>query len=62
MAKLSVLSLWFGSAIALLSASALGDAIQPKPLKQGDEYNPALVSAWLKANGAPDNQCDRQGR
>ena len=52
MAKLWVLSLWFGSAIALLSASALGDAIQPKPLKQGDEYNPALVSAWLKANGA----------
>ena len=52
MAKLSVRSLWFGSAIALLSATALGNAVQPKLLEQKDIYDPVVVSAWLKANGA----------
>lgn len=51
MAKLSVWLLWLSSALALLSTSALGDAIQPKPLEQHDLKNPTLVSAWLKANG-----------
>lgn len=49
-AKLSVRSLCFGSVLVLLAGVTLGDAIQPQPLKQGDEGNPALIAAWLKTN------------
>ena len=52
MAKLSVRSLWKSSVLMLLSASALGNTIPPKSLEQGNEDNPALIAAWLKANGA----------
>lgn len=52
MAKLSAWSLWSASVLVLLSASALGDAPPPKPLEQKELSDPALVSAWLKANGA----------
>lgn len=50
MEKLSVRSLCFCSVLSLYGSAASGDAIQPKSLEQGDEKNPALIAAWLKAN------------
>ncbi len=54
MAKLSVWSLWFGSIAALFGTVvfAAGSAALPKHLKQEELYNPAIVTAWLKANAA----------
>lgn len=50
MPKRSVRSLWFASVLALPCACALGD--EPPMLSQDDLSKPAVVSAWLKENGA----------
>lgn len=52
MAKLSVQSRWFGSLLAFVSALAFASGTLPVRLEQDDLYRPAVISAWLKANGA----------
>jgi hypothetical protein len=52
MAKLSVWSPWLSSLFMFFSATVFSDAMQPGHLEQRDLKKPAVISEWLKSNGA----------